>query len=131
MKDNGQNTRFSPNRLYRDPENGVISGVCAGIADYFGISVTPVRVAAVIGLIFFFLPVVIGYIAMGYFLKPKPADLYASAVEEAFWRRTRVDPSRTVSEIQQKFRGIERRIREAEAYVTSSEFKLNRDFKEL
>ena len=131
MTDTGQKTRFSPNRLYRDPENGVIRGICAGIADYFGISVIPIRVAAVIGLIFFFIPVVIAYFAMGYFLKPKPTGLYASEDEEAFWRRTRIDPSRTVSEIQQKFRGIERRIRDAEAYVTSSEFRLNRDFNEL
>jgi hypothetical protein len=36
-----------------------------------------------------------------------------------------------VSDISQKFREIERRIRAAEAHVTSSEFKLKGDFRDL
>jgi phage shock protein C len=64
-------------------------------------------------------------------LKAKPAGLYASPEEEDFWRRTRMDPGRTVADIGQKFREIERRIRAAEVHVTSSEFKLKRDFREL
>lgn len=31
-------------KLYRDPEQGMIAGVCAGVADYFEIDVTIVRV---------------------------------------------------------------------------------------
>lgn len=123
--------RQSPNRFYRDPQNGIIRGVCAGIADYFGISVVPVRIAAVIGLFFFSFAVIIAYFVLGFVMPVKPAGLYRDSEEEQFWRRTRVDPKRTVSEIQQKFREIERRIRAAEAHVTSSEFKLNREFKEL
>ena len=123
--------KASPNRLYRNPENGIVRGVCAGIADYFGISVVPVRIAAVAGLIFFTLPVVIGYLILGFVLDPKPAGLYRSTEEESFWRRARTDPQATVSDVRARFRDIERRIRDAEAYVTSSQFKLNRDFKEL
>ncbi|MBT3551850.1 MAG: envelope stress response membrane protein PspC [Rhodospirillaceae bacterium] len=121
----------SPNRLYKDPENGMLMGVCAGIADYFGVAPAGVRIAAVIALFLFTVPIFLGYILAGFLLKAKPADLYASAEEEDFWRRTRVDPRRTVSDIGQKFREIERRIRAAEAHVTSSEFKLKRDFREL
>jgi phage shock protein C len=125
------NKHYGRSRLYRDPENGVLMGVCAGLADHFGISVVGVRIAAFLGLIFFFVPVACAYLIMGFFLKPKPPGLYATEEEESFWRRTRVDPKRTVSDIQQRFREIERRIRNAEAYVTSSEFKLKRDFKEI
>ncbi|GEQ97232.1 hypothetical protein JCM17844_08690 [Iodidimonas gelatinilytica] len=32
--------RFSPNKLYKDPANGKIMGVCAGLADYTGIKAT-------------------------------------------------------------------------------------------
>lgn len=123
--------RQSPNKFYRDPQNGFIRGVCAGIADYFGISVLPVRIATVIGLFFFSFPLIIAYFVLGFVMPVKPANLYRNRDEEQFWQRTRVDPKRTVSEIQQKFREIERRIRDAEAHVTSSEFKLNREFKEL
>ena len=31
-------------RVYKDPENGKICGVCAGLAEYFGIDVSLVRV---------------------------------------------------------------------------------------
>ena len=123
--------QFSPTRFYRDPKNGVIRGVCAGIADYFGIPAVPVRIAVVIAFLFFSVPVALAYLILGFVLNPKPDGLYRSEDEERFWRRTRVDPHRTVSEFQQKFRSVEKRIRDAEAYVTSSEFKLNRDFKNL
>jgi phage shock protein C len=125
--DNGQ----SPNRLYRDPENGMLMGVCAGIADYFGIAPGGVRIAAVIALFLFTVPVFFGYLIAGFLLKPKPPGLYASSEEEDFWRRTRIDPHRTVTDIQQKYRQVERRVRAAEAYVTSSEFKLKRDFRDI
>ncbi len=118
-------------RLYRNPDNGVFMGVCAGIADYFGVNVAGVRIATVVALFFFSVPVVIAYFAMGFFLKIKPEGMYATDEEETFWRRTRLDPKGTVSDVQQRFREIERRIRDAEAYVTSSEFKLKREFKDL
>ena len=42
-----------PSRLYRNTERGKICGVCAGFADYFGISVFVVRIVAVIALFMF------------------------------------------------------------------------------
>ena len=109
---NGDNkygdNRPSPNRLYRDPENGMLMGVCAGIADYFGVAPAGVRIAAVIAMFVFTVPIFLGYILAGFILKAKPAGLYASPEEEDFWRRTRIDPRRTVSDISQKFREIER-----------------------
>ena len=42
-----------PNRLYRNTERGILFGVCAGLADYFGISRFVVRVVAIIGLFMF------------------------------------------------------------------------------
>src|SRR6266849_5922956 len=46
----------NPHRLYRDTENGRIAGVCAGISDYFGVRRSLVRLAAILGLVFFFVP---------------------------------------------------------------------------
>ncbi|OHC75654.1 MAG: hypothetical protein A3G18_00410 [Rhodospirillales bacterium RIFCSPLOWO2_12_FULL_58_28] len=121
----------SPTRLYRDPANGHLMGVCAGIADYFDISPSTVRVIAVISLVFFTVPTAIAYFAAGMMLEAKPATLYASREQEDFWREMRTEPVHTASNLKHKFRDIERRIREAEAYVTSSEFKLNRDISNL
>ena len=125
------NPTWSPNRLYRDPDHAMLMGVCAGIADYFGIPRWLVRVGAVIVLFTFFFFTIAVYLGLGFFLKPKPADLYANVEEENFWRRTRIDPKSTVADVNARFRDIERRIRDAEAFVTSSEFKLRRDFRKL
>ena len=127
----GINHSWSPSRLYRDPANGMLMGVCAGIADYFGVARWIVRAGAIVLLFAFTFMTVLIYFGLGFFLKPKPLDLYADAEEERFWRTTRIDPKRTVGELQTKFRTIEKRIRDAEAFVTSSEFKLRRDFRGL
>ncbi len=37
-----------PKRLFRLPSSGRIAGVCAGIADYFGVDVTVVRIGWVV-----------------------------------------------------------------------------------
>lgn len=55
-------------RIYRDTGNGVISGVCAGLAKYLDLDATWVRVAAVAGLILFHVPVLIAYIAATFLL---------------------------------------------------------------
>jgi hypothetical protein len=57
--------------------------------------------------------------------------LYSSREEEAFWRSVRLEPSRTAHDLLRKFQELERRLRAAEARVTSSEFKLRREFKDL
>ncbi len=41
-----------PRRLYRDAERRKIAGVCAGIANYFGVETWVTRCVAVVGLIF-------------------------------------------------------------------------------
>ena len=43
----------SPSRLYRDPANRILLGVCAGIADYFGLPSLWVRAACVFGVLVF------------------------------------------------------------------------------
>ncbi len=39
-------------RLTRNSDDKMIGGVCSGVADYFGIDVTLVRVLTVVGAIF-------------------------------------------------------------------------------
>ena len=123
--------RLSPNRLYRDRQRGVILGVCAGIADYFGISPLMVRIATLIGLFVFTVPVFFAYFIAAMLIPRKPETLYTSGKEEQFWRAVRTEPTQTVRELRHKFREIERRLRLMEGWVTSREFKLNREFRDL
>lgn len=55
--------------LYRDYENRIIGGVCAGIAAYFNISPWLVRFIFIICM-FTPIPIVIPYLLMWYFLPP-------------------------------------------------------------
>jgi phage shock protein C len=118
-------------RLYRDPKRGWIAGVCAGLADYFGLSPGVVRLATLVLLIAFTLPTFIAYLIAAMVLERRPEAMQASREEEAFWRSVRLEPSRTARDLARKFQDMERRLRAAEAKVTSSEFKLRRQFRDL
>lgn len=121
----------SRQRLYRDARRGWLAGVCAGIADYFGVSVGLVRFLTFLSAIFFTMPTLFGYLVAALVLQRKPDHLYGSGEEEAFWRAVRLEPSRTAHDLVRKFEELERRLRAAEARVTSSEFKLRRQFRDL
>lgn len=123
--------RPSPRRLYRDPRRGWIAGVCAGIADYFGLSPGFMRILTFISAVVFTVPTLVAYIIAALLLKRRPEHMYASREEEAFWRSVRLEPSRTAHDLARKFEELERRLRQAEARVTSSEFKLRREFQNL
>lgn len=122
----------SPTRLYKNSKDGSFMGVCAGIADYLDVRVGIVRLVTVLGAIFTgFWLFVIGYIALGMFLPNKPEDLYEDSEDEEFWRQTRKAPEYTAAELRKRFRDIERRTSDMEAYVTSKRFKLERELRSL
>lgn len=64
--------------LYRDPEKGKVAGVCAGIADYFGLETWLVRILTVTGFFLLAGPfVLVAYVAAWFILEKKPAAGYA------------------------------------------------------
>jgi phage shock protein C len=124
-------SRRSPNRLYRNTWDGKLLGVCAGIADYFGFNAWSVRLVVVVSLVLFTLPTLAAYFAAGFLLDRKPNNLYETSDEERFWRSVRTEPTRTVSDLRHRHRELERRLQSIEAYVTSREFELNRGINDL
>ena len=118
-------------KLYLDKKNAKISGVCAGIADYFGIDPMMVRISAVLIALFGGGIIIIGYILLAIFLSAKPVDMFESAKEGEFWKSVRTEPTNTVRDIRHKFRDIERRLRAAEAHVTSPQYNLHREINDL
>ncbi len=123
--------RSSPYRLYLNRRRAKVKGVCAGIADYFGISALPIRIVMVIGLFMAPVPVLLGYFIAVFLLEDRPEDLYDSPEEEKFWKEVRTEPSGTARDLRHKFRDLEQRLRGIEAHVTSSEFELNRQIRDL
>jgi phage shock protein C len=128
-----ESPRTSHTRLYKNKRKGKVSGVCAGVADYFGISSTPLRVLFAVSLITpFWLPAIIVYFLASWILEEAPEEVPpVSKEEEQFWKEVRREPSGTAHDLRHKFREMERRLRDMEAHVTSSEFELKRKFRDL
>jgi phage shock protein C len=120
-----------PSGLYRNTERGKLFGVCAGLADYFGISPFVVRIAVVVAFFMFPPPTLICYLLAALLLSRAPARLYESDAEKEFWRQVRVKPSESLSRLRHRYREQEQRLRNMEAFVTSSEAKLHRAFRDL
>lgn len=119
-------------RLSRNRRDGKIAGVCAGVADYFGFRTGHVRAAAVILAIFFW-PTVILYGAAA-FLMPRGEPIsmrYEDPSEERFWRNYSLRPRVTYSELRHRFRALDARIAEMEHAVTSNEYSLRKQFRDL
>jgi len=121
----------NPNKLYKNPKRGRLTGVCAGISDYFSISVTAVRFFLVLAVFFGGFPFFIAYVVLWMILDVRPENLYDSPAEERFWKSYRRSPSDMNDTLSERFAGINRRIANMEKIVTSSSYKLRREIDEL
>ena len=62
----------------------------------------------------------------------KPLSLYDEAPEDKkFWQGVRANPKRITRDVRSRFRDIDRRLADVEAYVTSSNSRLAREIEEL
>ena len=116
--------------LYRDKQNAKLMGVCAGIADYTGVNVMWVRLAAIVFTFAtgFGIPL---YFAAGLMLNKKPPHLYEDADEQKYWQRVRQSPKRTAREIRARYRDIDRRLAEVETYYVTSNPRLSGEIERL
>jgi len=80
--------------FYRDPSQGMILGVCAGLSDRFGFRLGPLRVVTVLALLLFTVPTLLIYVAAGLLLPPRPLTYYGDRDERELWRRGRSERMR-------------------------------------
>lgn len=118
----------NPHRLYRDKENAMLAGVCAGIAEYAGLNVKGTRiVCALLCLTPMLAFMVISYIVLAIVLPAKPANLYETTEQAEFWRGVSNAPSDVFGSLRHRFRELNLRLERMEAYVTSKEFEIDRE----
>lgn len=111
--------------FHLDKRNGKFMGVCAGIADYFNIDATIVRIGAVVATILGGFPwTLIAYLVAAWVAKPKPVG-YSEMDDIATLRGTRDEGLR------ERMRDIDRRMADVETYVTTSNSTLSREIEEL
>ena len=120
--------RKNPHRLFRDKENGMLAGVCAGIAEYAGLNLKGTRiVVALLCLTPMLGFIVISYIVLAIVLPVKPVGLYETQEQAEFWRGVSNAPSDVFGSLRHRFRELSMRLERMEAYITSKEFEIDRE----
>lgn len=117
------------NRLYKNKRRGKLFGVCAGVAEYFGINPFSVRVATAIGCFVFPFMVPFAYIVSALLLDDKPQDLYQDKTQEKFYSSMRYSPKDTLSSINHRYADIENRIQTIEKKVTSKSYQFDQELR--
>ena len=120
-------SRSNPHRLYRDRENAMIAGVCAGIAEYFGFNRKGVRAVTVVGAIFFMPFTLVSYLVLAVVLPVRPEEPKLDEEQKNFWRGVSNAPSDVFSSVKHRFRELDLRLQRMEAFVTSREFEIDRE----
>lgn len=118
-------------RLYRNPQRGMIFGVCAGIAEHFGFDVTITRVLVVIAGFFSAFMIGFVYLLLGMLLPVRTRDTARHDAGDSLQREVRQRPHDTLSNVRYRFRDLDTRLARLEKYVTSNRFKLDREFRAL
>jgi len=122
-----RNTRFRRG-LYRS-RNGIILGVCKGIADYFDFSVSWIRAILIILVIFTgFWPVIGFYILAAFLIKSESGRHLGSGSNHWFEDRFEYTKHDIADRLKRKWEYLEKRIRKMEDKITSRKFDWNNRF---
>ncbi|MDE0179287.1 MAG: PspC domain-containing protein [Gammaproteobacteria bacterium] len=131
-------------RLARDRENGKLLGVCAGIANYYGLETWVVRLIALTGLVFLTSVTLVGYFVAALLMDPSP--LHKNKLRLRPPRRTRRKrrhrnnesheayssiPRQRLRDVRADFDQMELKLRRMETHVTSGHYELHRELAEL
>jgi len=108
--------------LYRS-RDGVVLGVCKGLAGYFDLKVFWVRVIVVVLLFLSGVWPVLGvYILASLLMKPEPLRPIETEDEQEFYDRYVSSRQRAAKQLKRRYERLDRRIRRLEDAVTSREF---------
>ena len=128
---------YDNHRLTRNMIDGKLGGVCAGIADYLGWDHTMVRILTILLVVFTAIPI----IAYPILWVVMPKDKRAPYIREYRERREasaddkasagKAEANTAFTDVKSKFRSLELRLQDLERSMTSKEWKLNRDFRDL
>lgn len=123
-------------RFYLDKRNAKIKGVCAGMAEHFGIDVTWVRLIALASItVLGPLSIIAYYVAAGSAgVRPDEVERRMErqdTQEKEFWKKVRRNPHASARSIRARFRDIDRRLAAAETYLTSPDKRLAREIDRL
>ncbi len=115
-------TRRYPYGIYRS-RNGMILGVCKGLAAHFDFSVFWTRVIALIVLfVAGFLPAIGLYLLAALLMKPEPVIPIKDSAEKEFYDSYTYSRQGAVQRLRRRYQNLQRRIQRMEHIVTSAEY---------
>lgn len=122
--------RRSQRGLYRS-RTAVFLGVCQGLANYFDISVFWLRFMVTIVILFTGLwPGVFLYFMAALLMRLEPVVPVSSPSEQEFYNSYARSRSLALHRLKEQFDRLERRLRRAEDYVTSSDYQWEKRMRE-
>jgi phage shock protein C len=114
--------------IYRS-RDGIILGVCKGIATHFDLSTFWVRVITVCMLLLSgFWPILGIYLVAALLMKVEPIQPFADENEQSFYDSYANSPGGAARRLKKRFQDLDRRIRRMEDNVTSQDFEWERKF---
>lgn len=121
---------LSRNGVYRS-RNGVIFGVCRGLAEHFDFSVLWARVIAVLFLfVSGFWPAIGLYLIAALLMKPAPVIPLETEAEQEFYDSYTHSRRMATRRLKRRFENLERRLQRMEHIVTTREFDWESKLKE-
>jgi len=116
--------------LYRS-RNGLIFGVCRGLADYLNVSANWMRIGLVVMFVFTgFWPMVIAYLAAALLMKPEPMVPFRSEDDAEFYQSYAGSRTSGLQRLKRSFDSLDRRIQRMEHIVTSREYSWDKRMNE-
>lgn len=108
--------------LYRS-RSGMVLGVCKGLAGYFDINVTVVRLVLVAASIFTaFWPFAITYVVAGVLMKPEPIIPIDGESDQEFYDSYMSSRHMALQRLKRTFDNLDRRVGRIEDVVTSRDY---------
>jgi len=155
MSNRSQQRGSHSKRLYKNPDKAKLCGVCAGLAEYFDLETWVVRLIGVSFLLFSGGSAVIAYLVACFIMEPKPGSKsnkgcfgnekrrnsydddainseerqYRASVKDV-WKKGKA-PSKTLQKVEDSFGAMENKLQTLESYVTSKQYQLEKEFKEM
>jgi phage shock protein C len=112
--------------LYRS-RDGVLLGVCRGIAEYFDLSVFWVRAITVVVFLFSgFWPIMGLYFLAALLMKPEPVLRIETDDQQEFYDSYVSSRKGAIDRVKRRYDSLERRIQRMEDAVTNREFDWER-----
>ncbi len=116
--------------LYRS-RNGMIFGVCRGIAEYMGVNLFWVRVLAVAMLLFSGIWLgIAAYVVAGLLMKPEPVVPFEETADREFYDSYVNSRTMALQRLKRTYDSMERRIRRMEDIVTARDYDWDRRLNE-